>query len=162
VSRPEAASTGQSWRYPCRIDVKFQQAVDGLYAAFAAYPLRSVVGGCPCCTSPADNIDLHAAPLRELSTDRLRHYGFTAMFTWGDVEDFKHFLPRLLELTATEGFLGPDTESLYGRLAYAKFDTWPEAEQTAVRAFAMAHWRAPLSKFEFTPRVLEHFHHRGP
>jgi len=84
-------------------------------------------------------------PLRDLSTDQLRHYGFTAVFTWGSVEDFKHFLPRLLELTATEGFQAPDTESLYGRLAYAKFSTWPAAEQAAVRAFGMAHWRASLA-----------------
>ena len=75
----------------------------------------------------------------------MRHYGFSALFTWGNLDDFKHFLPRLFELTATEGFQAPDTESLYGRLAYARFDTWPKAEQNAVRAFAMAHWRASLA-----------------
>lgn len=101
--------------------------------------------GCPCCTAPVDHSDLQAAPLRELSADQLRYYALTAMFTWGGLDDFKHFLPRLLELAAVEGFQALDTESLYGRLAYSKFDTWPPTEQAAVRAFAITHWRASLA-----------------
>lgn len=104
-----------------------------------------MVDGCPCCTSIKDNDDLHAAPLRELTGDQLFYYGFSAVFTWGTVEDFKHFLPRLFELTATDGFDPPGTETLYHRLAYARFDTWPPAEQEAVRVFARAHLQSALT-----------------
>ncbi|WP_027341474.1 hypothetical protein [Hamadaea tsunoensis] len=103
-----------------------------------------MIDGCSCCTAPSDHADVHAAPLRELNVDQLQYFVVSAVFTWGTVEDFKHFLPRMFELTATDGFVIPATETLYGRLAYAEFATWPPAEQEAVRVFSLAHLHSAL------------------
>lgn len=125
--------------------MSLQHAIDQLYQVFAKYPLRDAIEGCPCCTNDSDQRELHAAPLRELTVDQLRYFGFSALFTFGDIVDFKHFLPRLFELAALEGFQGPDVESLYGRLTYGGLPSWPAEEIAAIRAFAAAHWDATLS-----------------
>jgi len=44
---------------------------------------------------------------------KLHHYIGDAMTTWGDVYDFRHFLPRILEIYAlddslTDQFLNPE------------------------------------------------------
>src|SRR4051794_20200880 len=75
-------------------------SIEALYSVFSAYPLRPHVMGCPCCVSEKDNHDLHARPLREFTCEHLRRYAFKAMTTWGKVEDFKHFLPRIFELSS--------------------------------------------------------------
>jgi hypothetical protein len=69
------------------------------------------------------------------------------MTTWGDVEDFKHFLPRLLELIATTG-LAYGHEVVLGKLEYAKWNEWEETEKDAIRAFLLAWWTESLTNKE--------------
>ncbi|HLP51858.1 MAG TPA: hypothetical protein VK154_13310 [Chitinophagales bacterium] len=61
-----------------------------------------------------------------------------ALTTWGEVEDFKHFLPRIFELMATSEF-ADDVTILY-KLDYGEFDTWDETEKDAVKQFLLAWW----------------------
>lgn len=69
------------------------------------------------------------------------------MTTWGTVGDYKHFLPRLLELVPEPAGITCelDIEVLFGKLRYGKWDTWPEGEQRAIRHYLMALWRFALS-----------------
>lgn len=123
-------------------------AIENLYAVFAGYPLAHHVAGCPCCVDLKDQRDLHAAPLRHLTTAHLKHYAFSALYTWGTVDDFKHFLPRLLELTAGGRSVGDvDLEVTYAKLAYADWTTWPDAERKAIDDFLRANWLLTLSVF---------------
>ena len=64
------------------------------------------------------------------------------MTTVGDEDDFRHFLPRILELLHT-GELAEevDPEIVLGKLAYANWTTWPPAEQAAVRAALEQIWQ---------------------
>lgn len=110
-------------------------------ATFARYPLRGSVAGCPCCVSTAD----HA----ELMRGDLRRYAFKAMTTWGDEVDFKHFLPVLLAELTPDADAGSghtvhggacDLQRLAGKLAYAHWHDWPQAEQRAVIACLQAWW----------------------
>ena len=75
-----------------------QAAIEGLYAAFARYPLRAHIDGCPHCDLGAAERGLHARPLRDLREDDLGRYPFKAMSTFGNVDDFRHFFPRIAEL----------------------------------------------------------------
>jgi hypothetical protein len=123
-------------------------AVDGLYEAFGAYPLPESTDPCPHCHSADEERQLHAAPLRELSAEHLRSYCFDALSTWGDDTVFKHFLPRIAELfvTASQPSLElQDPETIFGKFRHGKWLSWPIAEQTAVRAFLLALWRAVLA-----------------
>ncbi|TGE20972.1 hypothetical protein [Hymenobacter metallicola] len=119
-----------------------QNAVEDLYRAFGGYPLSSLEG-CPCCVSAADKGKVTHRALRELTEDDLGRYAGKAMTTWGTVEDFKHFLPRLFELTAE--FRAPYDEYLiFGKLEYGRWRTWPTAEIEAVERYFLALWDVVL------------------
>lgn len=90
---------------------------------------------------------LHEHLLRGLSASDLRGYAGDAVLVWGDEADFKHFLPRIMEITVTEGGSNwdrkgwiewPDTETIFSRLAYSKWSEWPEAEREAIAYFLRA------------------------
>jgi hypothetical protein len=61
----------------------------------------------------------------------------TAFFVWGDVTDFKHFLPRISELAVERGHAFEDTSVVFNKLHLA-FDDPPvlfrdDAEERWVR-----------------------------
>jgi len=51
--------------------------------------------GCPCCVSNEDKEKLHTKELRLLEESDISRYAFRALTTWGDIDDFKHYLPRI-------------------------------------------------------------------
>jgi len=113
------------------------QAIEDLYQAFSKYSLGSNMVGCPCCVSHTDKSSLHSKPLRLLQEEDISRYVFKAMTTWGDSEDFRHFLPRIFELLSTNMFI-VDTEVVLGKLHYAGWLHWPVSEIQAIRTFALS------------------------
>lgn len=111
-----------------------QHAIESLYAVFARYPRPDVVDGCYHCVSVEDKAKLNAHPLRELGDEELGRYSTKALTTWGEVDDLRHFLPRIFELVA-EGSYGANPEIVIGKLAIGEWKTWPPDEQQALRAF---------------------------
>ncbi len=119
----------------------FKQAVDQLYDVFAKYPLRPDTEMCDCCHEPETEQRLHARPLRELSAEDLEAYSWSALLTWGNEVDFKHFLPRLFEIIPDADTPGwADTAVIFAKLHYANWREWPEVEQTAVEHYLSALW----------------------
>ncbi|MDI9309761.1 MAG: hypothetical protein QM535_06065 [Limnohabitans sp.] len=114
-------------------------SIENLYEFFSVYPLGSEITGCPCCVSNTDKEKIHSKPLKELEGEDLDRYAFKAMTTWGNVEDFKHFLPRIFELLST-GNLLVDTFIVLGKLEYAKWTTWKETEQEVIKVFLLEWW----------------------
>jgi hypothetical protein len=120
-------------------------AIDGLYLAFERYRLPSHVDGCPHCVDDTDHAKIHSSPLRQLCSDDLAMFAFKAMTTWGSVEDFKHMLPRIFELQATDRHWGVDLFVTLGKLDYGKWKTWPPEEQSTVEIYLRACWNAGLN-----------------
>lgn len=90
---------------------------------------------------------LARVPLRSLTCEQLSRYGFKAMTTWGDAEDYKHFLPRIVELACTrEGraWPGMSPELIADKLRMAEIATWPDVERAALSRVAVAAWGALL------------------
>ncbi|WP_344318365.1 hypothetical protein [Acrocarpospora pleiomorpha] len=86
-----------------------------------------------------------AAPLRMLTASALGPYAGHAMSTWGDLDEFQHFLPRLLELLILEELDGLfHAESLMSRIAINWRD-WGQPEQEAITAVVGAWWRHALN-----------------
>ena len=112
-------------------------AIEGLYAAFRRPRAPARVEGCPCCTTEAELEPLSRVPLRELSSAQIDQYAFKALTTVGTVEDFRYFLPRLVELALGDQ-LETDRPVLFGKPAYGQWRTWPAAEQLALERFAAA------------------------
>ena len=117
-----------------------ESALEALYATFNRYG-GTHLEGCPHCVSFEDSAALRRAPLRQLGGE-LDRYLFKAMTTWGSEEDFKHFLPRLLELYAAS----VDAWLLCDELVYARWRSWAELEQRAVESYLLALWRAELTE----------------
>jgi hypothetical protein len=122
-------------------------AIEDLYRVFADYRLGPHVEGCPHCVSDRDHTRLYSNPLRSLSAEDLSRYAVKAMTTWGDVQDFRHFLPRILGLVVSgDRDWSVDTEVVLGKLAYANWRTWPEREQAALRSFLSLRWSVGLTQ----------------
>jgi len=127
-----------------------REAVGNLYTVFGRYPLNPRMSRCDHCHSDEDQARLGSKPLGELSVEDLDDYAFSALFTWGEADDFKHLLPRLLDLAA----FGPERheefmaeETLFGKLREAQWTEWPPAERQAVGLYLEELWKGALSSF---------------
>jgi hypothetical protein len=121
--------------------------IQGLYATFARYPRPARIEYCPCgCTKPSEVLPLLAVPLDELRFEDLGNYSTSAMLTQVSVEDFKYFLPRLLDGIAREPY-GFSPEMLFGKLRYAKWRSWDADEINVVRTFLTTMWRVGILSF---------------
>ena len=116
-----------------------KMAIENLYSTFSIYPFKSTMEGCPCCVSDSDKEKIHSKPLRELDEDDLSRYAFKAMTTWGDTDDFRHYLPRIFELLATTDFI-VDTSVVLGKLDYGKWQNWSDNERKSIIQFLVAWW----------------------
>jgi hypothetical protein len=71
-----------------------------------------------------------------LSAEDLSYYGAKALTTFGDEDDFKHFLPRLFEVISQgESSCYYGEEILIGKLEYAKWQNWNQIEKSAIENF---------------------------
>jgi hypothetical protein len=120
-------------------------SIERLYDVFAKYK-RPARGH----SSPFSSItEQHKArlcskPLRELAEDDLWTYSRHAMTTWGDISEYKHYLPRLYELLVMHpGWT--DAGLLIGQLDTAEWSQWPDAERDAVIAFLHELWAWSLT-----------------
>jgi hypothetical protein len=93
--------------------------------------------------SASNKAEVTHRALRELTQDDLGLYAGKAMTTWGTVEDFKHFLPRLFELTAAFQALYEEYVVL-NKLDYGQWRSWPPAEIAAVERYLLALWDVVL------------------
>ncbi|MFE9692503.1 hypothetical protein [Micromonospora sp. NPDC005806] len=122
-------------------------AVTGLYAAFARQPRPAAMAYCDHCVRPDEVAVLLRVPPRELTPDQLARYAAKCLTTWGDVDDLRYLLPRLLELLATGGLDDPVLpESLLGKVGAHRRD-WPADQRGAVEAYLRAWWAATLSGY---------------
>lgn len=124
------------------MQLELQHLIDDCYAAFAPYPPPRELHASPLRDAVAILKTLTSAPLRELTGEQLGSYAGWAMTTVGDVDDYKHFLPRILELAVVDRrWHGLDPPIIAGKLNRGGWRTWPQEEQAAVRALFAGAWR---------------------
>ncbi|MBX3246062.1 MAG: hypothetical protein KF901_02645 [Myxococcales bacterium] len=121
------------------------------YDVFARYPRRHAMHACPCCVNDDDRRALTHAPLRELTDRQLARFAFKAMTTWGELDDYRHFLPRILELHALGApFPGYLTHVIAGKLRRGELARWPNDEREAVTSFLR---QVQLRSLTITPEL---------
>lgn len=125
-----------------------KNSIENLYSVFSKYEIWSFIEGCPCCVSDRDKEKIHSKELRELEEEDLSRYAFKAMTTWGNVDDFKHFLPRILELCIDHD-LGIQPFGIFGKLKYGKWEIWNYVEKEAVITFLLEWWKYFLENRTF-------------
>jgi hypothetical protein len=127
---------------------------------------------CSHCIDPTQVAVLLATPLREIDAQLMGHYRWNATAeTWGDWDDFKHFLPRLLELVSTGELADYSPDMLFSSIGYQSH-YWPDNERAAVRVYldALINASAPsfadeiaeaLSIFDAVPEVAQPTQYSG-
>ena len=112
------------------------RATEQLYEAFRQYPLKPKIDGCPHCELDSADKSLHSRPLQDLTWSEFGVYPFKCMTTFGDEDDFKHFLPRLLELFVVDHSGSRyDVCTLFGKLQYANWESWTSRQVNSVQEF---------------------------
>jgi hypothetical protein len=97
------------------------------YEAFAQYPRPQVLHASPIRDPKKLLKQLTSKRLRLLDVEDVQEYASAALTTVGTAEDYKHFLPRLLDLAVESGVVEPQTIAL--KLNYADWRAWPKNEQ---------------------------------
>lgn len=110
--------------------------------AFSEYSLRDSISYCDCCTDPQLIGRLLSVPRDDLSEDDVASVAGSLLYTIGDANDLKYFVPRFCRDTLVVPLY--DIDSVFGRFRRAGFDEWPDAERRAVRNFLSAAWKSAL------------------
>jgi hypothetical protein len=128
-----------------------EDAIAGAYAAFTRYPppqkMRTRWG------TTVDREELRPLTVKsldQLGWNELQRYVYKGRSLWGDADDYRHFLPRLPELLATNP---PDAGEAINEaiILYNIGDvwrTWPADEREAVERYLVALWRYVLCAFD--------------
>lgn len=112
---------------------KLNDAIAQCYAAFANMPCPRRLTASPLRDGDKILRALTSAPLRELSGEQIGPYSGWAITTVGDGDDYRHFLPRILELSVIDPvWLGTEPPVVASRMEMACWRDWPAAQQSAV------------------------------
>lgn len=111
---------------------KLTQAIEGLYAAFRDQPPARAIEGCRHCLDDEEIAILLRTPLRAITEQQLTPYASSVFLTLGSVSDFLYFLPRILEVSATDDNWYPLPEIVGRAIANTKPDTWSTARRSAL------------------------------
>lgn len=124
---------------------KLKISIEKLYDIFAKYQGLSKLEGSPLYDDLATwNKQLRSKKLRELTDEDLSLFAGKVILTWGDENDYRFYLPRILELTA-ELKTPYDIWTLYSRLEDANWKSWDVEEQTAINDFTIELWNNLLT-----------------
>jgi hypothetical protein len=110
------------------------QAIESLYNVFSQYPRPKDFNACVCCVNDLEKVIMLNTPLQDLTAANLKSYATSLFHTVGGMEDFRYFLPRIMEIYTTSDFSYPDIEIVLKKLALANWLNWPQQDQAAVIA----------------------------
>lgn len=113
-------------------------AIRQLYQAFANVPKPHQIDGCPCCIDRKQVGVLSEKQLRELTPRELSVYASSAFLTVGQVADYRYFLPRILEITATEVSWWPSPQVTARAIREASPKTWTAEQRSALNEYLEA------------------------
>lgn len=110
-----------------------EAAIERAYAAFAHVRCPATIDASPVHDAKAILRDLTSAPLRELSPEHLQDFASSALTTIGTEDDYRHFLPRLLELAVRDASaFGAEPQVIAHKLVYGEWTSWAPAERGAI------------------------------
>lgn len=139
---------------------QLSRSIELIYSAFEHYPLKEYIEYCPHCGGVEEKEHhLHRAPLNELTPEDLGPYASDALNLWGDSTDYRHFLPRIIELSLSPNIeLGFEPWVIGSKLIYANWDSWPTLEKGAIQGFMETAWQIVI----FNPPYDARFETNGP
>jgi hypothetical protein len=112
-----------------------EDTIGRLYRSFSTYPPPLHINACSCCVEPKELEILLEKRLRDLAPDELSAYAASAFLTVGERADYLYFLPRILEITATEPSWWPDPEVTGRAIRDSKPETWTAGQRNALNDY---------------------------
>ena len=115
------------------------------YSVFAPVPRPRSLHGSP--LRDVDKIlrDITSAPLRRLTHNQLGLFASCAITTVGGPEDYRHFLPRILELAVLgRPDMGFEAGVIAGKLEMAGWRSWRHEEREAIEVVFRAAFRRAI------------------
>jgi hypothetical protein len=96
-------------------------ATKNLYDVFKKYTIEGNLRdrSCDCCVTDTEIKELLSKDLRTLTEDEIGHFMRSGITTYGEIADYKHFLPRILELMQFDGSNIADDFTTFEKLNYA-------------------------------------------
>ncbi len=115
-----------------------QKSIQNLYEVFSVYKLNPKITGCYCnvCLSEEYNQYLHQKKLTELNDEDFEAYLSSCDILDDNQNDFKYFIPRMLELCV----ISHGSDRIYERIAESIYKNWPTTETEALNIFFAAFW----------------------
>ncbi|NKJ44711.1 hypothetical protein FHW94_004212 [Novosphingobium sp. SG720] len=110
------------------------EALEAVYRAFEMPP-PTIIEGCPCCIASCGTDVLLTTPLRLITGQSLWRYVSGAFLTVGNKQDFRYLLPRILDVSVSDGSNANDPEIVLGKLSLAGWQEWKQNEQVVIKAF---------------------------
>ena len=113
------------------------QEIENIYSIFSKYKLTNPVIAhyCPVCLSEQDNTYFQTIPLHLLQPAYLSRYFSSAGILDGNHNDFKYFIPRILEIIYNDiddgSFFFPQ---VWDRLAEANYNQWEKKEVESINS----------------------------
>lgn len=126
---------------------QLQAVITQLYDTFAPYEVQHPIAGSPMTVTSKMQENLAQYSLHEVPGTVLSTYLFKAMSTRGTVNDFKHYLPRILELLAWDAQSLVWGEVVYKKLPYANYHEWDAPETALIDKYTDVLWLYLLEKF---------------
>ncbi len=130
--------------------ITLQQAIAQCYAEFAHYhaPQVNELNVCLTCCMPMNVAEeMCHLPLRQISAKHIWEYNSSAKSSPEYANQYKYFLPRILELLAQGEELALDNGWILGRLRKCPPDSFTVSEQLVINQFCQAYFADFLNHF---------------
>lgn len=116
---------------------ELQNIVERAYQVFKKYKATIPLDACTaCCLTKEQENQLVYSSVQGIPFDLLYDYNTAAKTKKPSIQEFKHFLPRFLELTAELKFLHHSAELVLSRFHYYDENEWTAEERELIRNYA--------------------------
>lgn len=129
------------------MNTKLTLVIEHLYQVFSRYtanPTDLRMNSCDCCVDDDEIREVTIKPLRDLTEKELGHISRSAISTFGTVDHYKHFLPRIFELMSQPNSNLTDSFTCFEKLNYGEWETWPDEEQRAIEHYFDVLWKTVI------------------
>ncbi|MEM7424740.1 MAG: hypothetical protein AAF441_01500 [Pseudomonadota bacterium] len=127
---------------------ELRESIDAAYVTFGSYTVSRPLDVCTaCCVVPEQERLLLNPRVREIPFRTLDIWNHAAKPHEPSLAEFKHFLPRFLEMVASFEFSSISVELSLRSFQYYRDTDWTEAERKIISAFAQAYFRHCLSLY---------------
>ncbi len=139
---------------------KLQNIVSKSYQVFKKYKATLPLDACTaCCLTENQEKELVYLSVHDIPFNLLYDYNTAAKTKKPSIQEFKHFLPRFLELTAEFKFLHHSAELVLSRFHYYEKGDWTDEEKELLQVFGEEYFSKcltiyPLPELESIDSIL--------